>query len=235
MLAELNSPLSEQEIRDLLSISPESLEVSRALHDSFASPNLIAPATFWQNVVGVFNIRRHAWRYAFATLTLLLLLLGTALLIKRENSHFVNVRPPKVLPRPTATVAPQPAHHPPNSSAPTHNETSPVLPLHEGLATSIVLYSGTPLESAPAISTSGDFVTVQLMLNEPLAESYEVSLTTASGESVFSADGLKRADQKTLGFVVPANSLRPGDFQVTLTRIDGESKQNNGIYYFRVR
>jgi hypothetical protein len=211
------------------------LEVSRALHDNFAATASITGATLWQKIASLFEIRRHAWKYAFATLTLLLLLLGTALLIKKERSHLVEVRPPRVLPRPTATTAPQRANHPLNSSAPVHNETSPVLPLHEGLATSIVLDSGTPLESAPMISTSGDVLTVQLTLDEPFAESYGVSVTTVAGEPVFSADGLRRTEEKTLGFDVPTGSIKRGDFKVILMRVDGESKPDSGAFYFRVR
>jgi hypothetical protein len=211
------------------------LEVSSALHQNFAGSVAIGGAGFWQSAVGVLNIRGHAWKYAFATLVLLLLLLGTALMIRRESLQFVNVRPPRVSPRPTATAAPQRANHPSNSSAPVHTETSPPLPLHEEVTTSVVLDWGTPLESAPTISTSGDIITVQLMLDEPQAESYGVSVTTTSGDAVFSADGLKRTEEKTLGFNVPTGLIKPGEFQVTLTRLEGESKQSAGTYYFRVR
>jgi hypothetical protein len=211
------------------------LEVSRALHDNFAVTASITGATLWQKIASLFEIRRHAWKYAFATLTLVLFLLGTSLLIKKERSHLVDVKPPRTLPRPTATAVQQPGNHPKNLSEPTHNEQSPTLPPHEGLTTSIVLDSGTPLESAPIISTSGDVLTVQLTLDEPLGESYGVSLTTVAGEPVFSADGLPRAEEKTLGFDVPTGSIKRGDFKVILMRVDGESKQDAGTFYFRVR
>ena len=42
------------------------LEVSKVLHDNFAAPHSISSAGFWQNAVGIFDIRRHAWKYAFA-------------------------------------------------------------------------------------------------------------------------------------------------------------------------
>src|ERR1043166_5527932 len=58
----------------------QKLEVSRTLHENFATSVSIGRVGFWQSAVGIFDIRRHAWKYAFATLTLLLLLLGTALL-----------------------------------------------------------------------------------------------------------------------------------------------------------
>jgi hypothetical protein len=212
------------------------LAVSSVLHDSFAVADSVPRATFRQNIVGLFDLRRHAWKYALATATLMLFLLGTALLIKREKLHRANVTPPpRVSPRPTATAVQQRANHPPNLSTPMHNENSPTLPSHEGLTTSIVLDSGTPLESAPTISTSGDVLTVQLIVDEPYAESYDVSVTTVAGVPVFSADGVPRTEDKVLGFDVPTGSIKRDDFKVTLTRVDGESKQVAGTYYFRVR
>ncbi len=222
--------------RFLLTVDREKkLEVSSALHRNFAGTVSIEGPGLWQDVAGIFDIRRHVWKYACATLALLLFLFGTALLIRKESSRVVNRNPPSVLPRPTATAAPQPAHHQSSSSGPKHSETSPTLPLHAGLTTSVVLDSETVLESAPTISTGGDSLTVQLTLVEPISESYEVNVMTMAGESVFSANELKRTEDKTLGFDLPSSSLRAGDFQVVLTRIDGESKQSAGTYYFRVR
>jgi hypothetical protein len=213
------------------------LAVSKALHDNFAVADSIARVSFWQNAVSLFDFRRHAWKYAFATLSLILLLLATALLVKKDQPRWYvyPFKPPKAGPRPSATSTPRITNHTNNAPAPTHNESSPTLPLHEGLTTSIVLDSKTPLESAPAISTGGDVLTVQLTLDEPFAESYDVSVMTVAGEPVFSADGVQRTEEQTLGFDVPSDSIKRGDFKVTLTRIDGESKENAGTYYFRVR
>jgi hypothetical protein len=210
------------------------LEVSKALQREFAGTVAIEGAGWWQGVAGIFDIRRHAWKYAFATLALILLFLATALLVRKEQSRVV-FTPSRPGPKPSATTTPRMTNHSTNTPAPSHNETSPELPLHEGLTTSVVLDTGTPLESAPAISVNGENVTVQLMLDEPLSESYEVSVMTVAGESVFSANELKRTEDKTLGFDLPASSIRAGDFQVALTRIDGESRQSAGTYYFRVR
>jgi hypothetical protein len=212
------------------------LEVSQALHDSFAVPKVVARTTFWDSVGGIFDLRRHALKYAFATLALVLLVLGTALLVSKDQPRFVfPFRSPKAGPRPSATSTPRMAAHSTNAPAPSHSETSPTLPLHDGMTTSVVLYSGTSLESAPAISADGAFVTVQLKLEGQPAESYEVSITTTTGESVFSAAELNRSGDQTLGFDVPTSSIKRGDFQVNLTRVDGDAKQNGGTYYFRVR
>jgi len=212
------------------------LEVSTALHRNFARAGFIARESWWLPVVNVFDIRRHAWKYAFAAFTLVLLLLATALFVKKEKSRLVDsFRPPRVAPKPSASATPQPAHHSSNAPAPAHNETSPALPLHEGLATSIVLVSGTALDSAPTISTSGEVITVQLKLNHPPAESYDVNVMTTSGETVFSNNSLKRSEDEMLVFELPTSVLKPGEYQIALTRIDGQSKQSAATYYFRVR
>jgi len=215
----------------------KTLEVSRALHHNFAAPDSIARATFWQNAVSILDIRRHAWKYAFAALALMLLLLTTALLVKKDQPRWYvyPFKPPKAGPKASAASTPRMMGHSNNAPAPSHSETSPALPLHEGLTTSVVLQADTPLESAPTISASGDNVTVQLTLNAPVVESYEVNVMTMAGESVFSSDALKRSEGQTLGFDVPTDSLKKGDFQVILTRVDGDSKQIAGTYYFRVR
>jgi hypothetical protein len=214
-----------------------SLEVSKALRQNFAPARFTAQPSLRQQIIGLFDIRRHAWKYAFATLILMLLLLATALLVRREQSRIAQDReqPHRSAPRPSVTAMPQQGHHPPNSSVPTHPETSPQLPPHEGLPTTVVLASGIPLESAPTLSTSGETITVQLELNEPFASAYDVSVTTVADESVFSANALPRGPTEILGFDLPTNVLKPGDFQVVLTRNDGESKQSAGIYYFRIR
>lgn len=213
------------------------LEVSTALHGNFATAGFVARDSWWQQAVNVFDIRRHAWKYAFATLILMLLLLATALLVRKEQSRLVDDsrRPRPAAPHPSATSTPLSMNHSTNAPAPAHTETSPALPLHEGLTTSVVLDSGTPLDSAPTISTSGDVITVQLKLDQPLADAYDLNVMTISGESIFSASALSRGENEMLGFDLPTSAIKPGDFQVSLTRIDGESKQSAGTFYFRVR
>jgi hypothetical protein len=213
------------------------LEVSTALHRNFASAGFIARDSWWQPVVNVFDFRRHAWKYAVAALILMVFLLATALLVRKERSRLVDdsPRPRRAAPRPSASETPRMTNHSTNAPAPAHNETSPALPLHEGLATSIVLVSGTALDSAPTISTSGEVITVQLKLNQPPAESYDVNVMTTSGETVFSNNSLRRSEDEILVFELPTSVLKPGEFQIALTRIDGESKQSAATYYFRVR
>ena len=141
-----------------------SLEVSKALRKDFAPARFTTQPSFRQQLSNLFDIRRHAWKYAFATLILMLLLLATALLVKKERSRLAGgpPRPQHAVPRPSATSGPLRTNHSTNPPAPAHNETLPTLPLHDGLPTSVVLASGTALESSPAITTSGDVIIVQL-------------------------------------------------------------------------
>lgn len=213
------------------------LAVSRALQHNFAVADSIARVGFWQKAVSIFDVRHHGLKYAFATLTLILLLLATALLVKKDQSRlvFFPFKPPKAGPRPGATSTPRMTNHSTNAPAPAHNETSPVLPSHEGLTASVVLDAETPLGSAPTISASGDTVIVQLKLAEPLAGAYGAKVITMAGESVFSASSLQRAEENSLAFDLPMSAIKPGDFQIVLTRVDDDSNQSAAIYFFRVR
>jgi hypothetical protein len=212
------------------------LAVSKALHENFAGPNVISQAGFWQNAAGIFDIRRHAWKYAFGAVTLMLLLLATALWVKKDHNRIAGPsHHPQSTPRPSGTATPLRTAHAHDATVPSHSETSPTLPLHEGLTTSVMLDAETPLNSAPTISSSGEVVTVQLKLNDPLAAAYDVNVMTMAGESVFSATAVQRSDEKTLAFEVPTSAIKNGDFQIAVTRATGASNQTAETYYFRVR
>src|SRR5436190_8085255 len=130
-----------------------SLEVSKALRKDFAPARVTTQPSLRQQISSLFDIRQHAWKYAFATLSLMLLLLAAALLVRKEQSRLVNdgPRPQHAVPKPSATSTPVNSHHSGNAPAPVHTETSPALPPHEGLTSSVVLAGGTVLESAPVI------------------------------------------------------------------------------------
>jgi len=212
------------------------LTVSKALYENLTPAPIVRDAALFR-FGDLFNLRRHVWKYAFALL-ILLLALTTALLVKKERLRLVNTGVPKpqhALPQPSANQTPVKMGHAPNSSAPPHRETSPALPLHEGLTTSVVLVSGTSLDSSPVISVNGDVLKIELMLDQPLAASYDVDVLTTSGESVFSATALKRDDNETLSFDVPTSALTAGDFQIEVRRNNSESKGSAETYYLRVR
>src|SRR5437016_3021922 len=59
------------------------LQVSKAIHTNFAtSAALMHGDGVFQRIMNAFDFRRHVWKYAFATL-ILVLLLATALLVKK--------------------------------------------------------------------------------------------------------------------------------------------------------
>jgi len=52
-------------------------------------------------------------------------------------------------------------------------------------------------------------VRFEIILDQPAAEFYNVNITTLSGESVFSANAIKRAEDK-LVLDVPASAMNSG-------------------------
>ena len=211
------------------------LKVSGALQERLSFPSPVQThESIVARVISVFDPSRHAWKYVFAAL-ILMLLLGVVLLVKKEHRQITQRHEPTpVAPKPTASPVPRPAHHSENSSEPTHPEESPALPPHEALTPSVVLNSNTPSEASPVIRTSGDIVTVELRLDPPVVDAYDVQVMTMAGEAVFITNGIKRTELDNLGFAVPASAIERGDFQIVLTRSSGESK-NPSVYYFRVR
>jgi len=225
----------EQIFRDrfLLTLDrKQALEVSTALGNRFRTS---APRhSLTQRIGNLININQRVWKYAFAAL-ILIIVLATVLLVTKDNSRIAHWIPKRVPPRPTATATPQVMHHSPNGPAPTHNEQSPELPPHDSLTPSVVLTANNPIDSSPVITNADrDVVRFEIVLDQPAAEFYDVNITTVSGESVFYASAIKRADDK-LVLDVPASAMNSGDYQVSLTRSDDESKQSAGTYYFRVR
>ena len=209
------------------------LEVSTALGDRFSKTT---EHSVIQRIRNLININQAVWKYAFASL-ILIIVLATALLLTKDHHPRIAlpVFPPHVAPRPTASATPQFSNHSHNSAAPAHNEQSPELPLHDSLTPSVVLTSNTPVDSSPVITNANrDVVRLEIILNQPAGEFYDVNVTTLSGESVFSANAIKRAEDKLI-LDVPANGMNSGDYQVSLTRSEDETKQSAGIYYFRVR
>jgi hypothetical protein len=219
--------------RFLLTIDrKQALEVSAALGDRFRVKT--TEHSVIQRIGSLINVNQAVWRYAFAAL-ILIIVLATVLLVTKDNSRITHLISKPVPPRPTATATPQVMHHSPNAPAPAHTEQSPELPLHESLTPSVVLTSNNPIESSPVITNANrDAVRFEIVLDHPTAEFYDVNVTTLSGESVFSANAIKRAEDK-LTLDVPASAINSGDYQVSLTRSDDEAKQSAGIYYFRVR
>jgi|GEM_PF-2625387 len=210
----------------------QALEVSTALGDRFRAKT--TEHSVIQRIRNLIDINQAVWKYAFAAL-ILLIVLATVLLVTKDNSRIAHWIPQRVPPKPAATTTPRITHHSTNAPAPAHNEQSPELPLHDSLTPSVVLTSNNPIDSSPVITNANrDFVRFEIVLDQPATEFYDVNVTTLSGESVFSANAIKRAEDK-LVLDVPASGINSGDYQISLTRSDDEAKQSAGIYYFRVR
>ena len=233
-----SKPVSDQEqqiFRERFLLTPDrkqALEVSRALGDRFTVKT--TEHSVIQRITNLININQPVWRYGFAAL-ILLIVLATVLLVTKDNSRITQWIPQRVPPKPNATATPRITHHSTNAPAPAHNEQSPELPLHDSLTPSVVLTANNPIDSSPVITSANrDVVRFEIILDHPAAESYDVNVAMLSGESVFSVNEIKRAEDK-LVLDVPASAINSGDYQVLLTRSDDEAKQSAGIYYFRVR
>ena len=211
------------------------LATSAALHDKFRFSQSPSHASWSLPATKGFDFRRYRWRYAFAALVLLLLVAG-AVLITKDHSHIaVPFIPKRFAPKPSPTATPQLTNHATNPSAPAHSEAVPVLPSHEEPATPIRLASHTPLSAAPSIGINNNGFSFELILDQPVLDSYDVSVTTTAGEPVYAANAIKRSANGTLLVQVPPGPIRPGDFQINLTGIEGQSRRSAGIFYFRVR
>jgi hypothetical protein len=214
----------------------QALAVSTALGDRFRTkatgPSL---AERFKNFL---NINQAVWKYAFAGLILIIVLAAALLLTKDHHPRIaLPVFSPHVAPRPTATATPQFTNHASNSAAPAHKEQSPALPLHESLAIDAVLSSQTAIDSSAIIKQPDESkrVLIELVLDESRGESYYINLMTLSGDTVFATDSKTRVDENKILLYVPGDVIKIGDYQISLTRIDGESKASAGVYYFRVR
>jgi hypothetical protein len=214
----------------------QALGVSAALSDRFGVKT--TEHSVIQRIRNLININQAVWKYAFAALILIFVLATALLLTKDHHPRIVlPVFPPHVAPKPTATATPQFTNHASNSAAPAHKEQSPALPLHESLAIDAVLSSQTPIDSSAVIKQPDESrrVLMELVLDEPRSESYYINLMTISGDTVFATDSKTRVDENKILFYVPGDVMKIGDYQISLTRIYGESRESAGIYYFRVR
>ncbi|MFN2578856.1 MAG: hypothetical protein ABR607_14340 [Pyrinomonadaceae bacterium] len=212
----------------------QTLKVSTALGDRFTTTP--SEHSIIERMKSLINLHQAVWRYAFAAL-ILIMVLTTALLVTRDHSRIATWIPKRVAPRPTATALPQISHHSANRPAPDHNEQSPALPLHESLEIDAVLFSQTAISSAAVIKQPNKSrrVLIELVLDEPRSESYYINLMTVSGDTVFATDSKARVDDNKILFYVPGEVMKVGDYQISLTRIAGESKEDAGVYYLRVR
>jgi hypothetical protein len=216
----------------------QQVQVSSAIRERFASAAVRENnAPSYRTLAALLNLRRPAWRYAFAAL-LLFLILATGLLITKEPQLVRKIIPGRFRPGPQPTAAPQPAHHATNTSSPAHVEQRQLEPPHESPQV-VSLDSATAIEQAPLINVpAGDRAVVRFQLSvEPdKTRVYRAELMASSGETIFTADSLKLYDRQppSVDFDVPATALKSGQYLIRLTRVDDRS-QRVTQYYFRVQ
>ncbi len=212
------------------------LGVSETLRARFTSEGLIH-ANLTQKVRSAFDISQPVWRYAFATL-ILLIVFATVWRGIKEPRIVQQIIPKPVTPKPTATLAPQQANHPNTTSSPNHVEEYPALPPHDTAALFVSIDSKNTAENPVVLMLPPSGVgTVRLELSLVKTESgsYRAELLTMKGELVFSADSLAPTNDRKIDFDVPARALKPADYQIKLSRISSGSPEIAATCYFRVQ
>jgi len=212
------------------------VEVSTVLGERFAAHSKSSELPLQATGGTLFTIKHAAWKWGFAA-AVLALLLGGVWLVTKEPQFVKRFVPRRVPPRAVVAPTPEVAHHAVSSSkSPTHKEEPPSSLSHEFATETVVLNSKTTVDNATLVTLSqphAPFVHLQLMLDGVDSSSYHAELMTRAGETVYSAEGLVAgAAGDRIDLNVPIGQLKPGEFQVKLTRnFDGAST----TYYFRAR
>lgn len=216
-------------------------EVSSVLRERFAP---VSVANSNSGVIDGFRslltVTRPAWRLAFGAV-LLLILFGTALLVIKEpglpRRIAYQIMPRRRAPRSVAREA----DHPINLSSPQHQETpSPMPPHDQSSSTTVNIPLSADNGEAAIVNVprgAQDVVRFQLAVPVNQQGSYRAELSTIEGQTVFTAESLK--DPNTAGarvdFEVSAAALRPGNYQIKLTRNNAGGKEGVGNYRFQVQ
>lgn len=213
--------------------------VSSVLRERFASASV---ASSKAGVVASFRglfVSRPAWRWAFGV-ALLLILFGTALLVVKEPRLPQEIAN-KLIPRRRAPrSAPREVNHPTNDSLPVHQETPSPLPPHDlGAATTVTV--GLAADDTEALIVNvpqgaQDVVRFQLAVPADQQGPFKAELFASDGQSVSSAEALKASTSGApVDLDVPATALRPGNYQIKLSRDNSGAKESVGSYRFRVQ
>lgn len=236
VFARLNAADREQFERKFLVSTDrrQTLNVSRALRDRFGPASL----TGWRAAIGEkvglpFDLNRPVLRYAFAAL-ILTLLMATVWLVTKEPRIALPAFTKRAPTNAKAPAKSQEAQHSSGTSMP-HREPSPAQPVHRAPGPTIVLRAN---DAAQAVNLSGndsDIIHVQLML-EGGEGPYQADVLRIDGQSVFSAAAQKRSDSDAIiDFDVPTRLLKPGDYQINLSRIDNGTRKDVASYYLRAQ
>ena len=211
------------------------LEVSAALQRNLANGFVSQQTGSSPNQV--FSWPRLAWRIAFA-IVVLMVLCASALVIRREPRIVKSIIPKRLRPAAFAKPTPQAAHHATSSSeSPVHRDELPSLPAHEASPQTIVLRANTSPDNAPVVvltSNASNAVRFELMLEKNESATFSAVVTTSSGEIVHNMPEIRVDASDRIDFDVQIERLKPGDFQVTVTRLTSEPGVA-GTYYFRAQ
>ncbi|HEX5705189.1 MAG TPA: hypothetical protein VFX97_18460 [Pyrinomonadaceae bacterium] len=209
------------------------LEVSKALRQTLAVENVSRPARS-SSVQSLFVWPTLAWRIGFA-IAVLTVLFASALVIRREPQIVKRIIPKRLRPATAPAATPVAAHHPVSVYSPEHSEEIPQLPAHEASPQTMILLANSPPDNAPIISLAhhaSNAVRVELMLERNEAATFSAVVTSSTGEVVHEAPEISAQDKDRLHFDLPIERLKPGAFQISLKRLNGES---SATYYFRVK
>lgn len=216
------------------------LDVSRALHDRFATQSITkSPAAIGERVRNFFDLKQPAWRYAFAAV-ILVLLFATVLLVTKKTQIVETLVPERIRPKPKVTPTPEVMHHAGTPSSPVHAEQSPAMLAHEAPAMTVALDPNMKPDQTSPLSLPDDDAAVvrfQLPIQTDRTGSYRAGLFTILGEAIFTADSLKPPDtnRTAIYFDVPRKILKAGQYRITLSRVDGDSNLKTVDYYFQVK
>ena len=224
------------------------VKVSRVLRDRFASAPVETKTTFIERLRPLREFTRPAWRYAFAVVIFVLLIGTVWVVVKKEPRIKEEITKRFVRKRAPVPSSPVESSHPTNNSTPEHQTSPSPMPVHDRTSptsTADVTVSLTPARSPdssnmPSVNLpkgEQEVLRLQLALKPDQPGPFRVELFTGDGQSVFSDEAIKAAGNGSaqIDFDVPARLLKPGSYQVRVSRDKTEGQEIVGSYYFRVQ
>ena len=214
------------------------LKVSQAIRDRFRSESVSEThPTVYQRLMPLFDLRRPPWRYAFAAFVLILIL-ATVVLVTKEPQIVRRLIPERFRSTPHTTPTPQLMNHSTGSSSPAHSEQSLPAAPHE-IAADRCAYVDKLSGAVTRDNSAGGrnaVVRFQLRLEKVPRESTALNCWRL-GETLVSVESLKPYGPRAsaIDFDVPAKDLKSGQYQIRLSRVDDQAKQESSQYYFWVQ
>jgi hypothetical protein len=207
------------------------LDVSTDLCEQFDLPHSLPHASTSR---AIFVLRNPVWRFAFASV-ILVLVLASVWLVTKEPQLVRQIIPRRLRPTAVSTPTPEVAHHRTDSGVlPAHQDEPSQSPEHEAGAQTVLLRQSKDAPTTVTLSSSTVSVRIELEVQHPAQSGYRAEVVTNSSEVVFSTTQVlanDRADR--ISFECPANILRGGDFQIRLTQLADSGAVTT--YDFRVQ